>query len=740
MPRTDGRDKVTGATRYAADLSVPGTLVARIVPSVYAHARIRGIDATAALAKPGVHAVLTAADLPIVGRGEERRYEPLASGEAVFAGQPLALVVAETEAIAEDAVGSVIVDAEPLPAVVDPVAAMATDAPLVRVAPRLGADIETDADRGASDDGRLPGNVFSRDHYASGDPDAAFAGCAVVVEGTFRSPWAYQASLEPQAGTAWLESDGTLVVRSATQATFFTRNELASIFGLPSSSVRVIPTTLGGGFGAKTMVVEPLVAGAALVLRSPVRLVMTRQEDVASTNPAQGLTIELRLGAARDGRFEALRARMTYDAGAYTEHSWEWFAPSLITGPYRWPSFDIVANGVRTNRFGAGNYRAPTGPQGLFALESLVDELAGELGIDAVELRQSNLAQEGDLDVNGDPWPPTGTAACLDRLASHPRWVARHALPPDEGVGMAIGVWNGSNAPASAMCRVEPDGRLTVVTGAVDISGTSTAFVAIAAEAFGVSPDRVAVVTADTSSAPFAPRSAASAITYGVGPAVWAAAEEARRRVLALAADIFEIDLDDLEIVDGVVRPIGSPDLGRPVAEIVGTFDDFGSRHLPLEGHATTAHDRLAPSASGHVAHIRVDRETGQIDLLGYVVVQDAGRALNPALVEGQMLGGAVQSIGRALGEALVHDEHGQLLTGSFLDYAVPRAAMLPVIETQVIELPAPEGPYGAKGVGEASILAGPAAVANAVKAATGVRLEELPMTPGRVWAAMRTG
>jgi CO/xanthine dehydrogenase Mo-binding subunit len=748
-PRIGAREKVTGATRYAGDLVAMGLLHARIVPSLYAHARIRAIDATEALALPGVVAVLTARDLPIVGRGEERRFEPLARDEAVFAGQPVALVVAETETAAADAAELVQVDAEPLAAVIDVLAAIEPDAPLARVT--AVGDLDDgmdDATPGASETGAgdpeleaVSGNVFSRHREVRGDPAAAFDRCDVVVEGRFRASWAYQAYLEPHAATAWVEPDGTLAVTTATQGTFDTRAELARIFGLPSSRVRVTATELGGAFGSKQVVIEPLVAGAALCLHRPVRLVLDRREDMAATNPAQGMVIDLRIGAQRSGRFEALQARITYDAGAFPENSWEWFAPQLITGPYRWPAFDVTALGVRTNRFGVGNYRAPSGPQGVFALESLVDEVAGRLGLDPIDLRASNVVVEGDPRANHDArWPRIGAQECLERLRAHPIWTGRGDLPSGEGVGLAIGVWMGAKQPAAAMCRLEPDGTLSVVTGVVDMSGAASGFAAIAAETFGLPVESVTIVTADTASAPSSPASNASAITYGSGPAVLAAVAEARDRLLRVAADEFEIEPADLEIVDGVVRPRGSPDLGRPVAEYARELSEtFSGKHPPIEGHAATAHQAFAPSAVGHLAHVRVDAETGEVTLLGYAIAQDTGRALNPALVEGQMLGGAVQSIGRALCEELIHDGQGQLLTGSFLDYAIPRAEMLPQIDTLVVEVPAPEGPFGAKGMAEAPILPGPAAIANAIAAATGLRMRELPITARRVWAAGRT-
>ena len=745
-PRIDGRMKVLGATRYAGDLVWPGLLHARIVPSLSAHARIRGVDATRALEIPGVVAVLTAGDLPTVWRGPERRFEPLARDEAVFAGQPVALVVAATEAAAEDAALLVTVDLEPLEPAIDVLTAAEPGAPLVRTI-RLGDRQEgagAEHRQATVDDGANPaadgaGNVFGRLHERGGDVQTAFARCAAIVGGRFRVPWAHQAPLETNVATAWIEPDGTLAVSASTQGVFFARDELARLYGLPSSGVRVMAPPLGGGFGAKQVVVEPVVAGAALRLRSPVRLVLDRREDLAATNPSQGMILDVRIGADADGRLEALQAHITYDAGAFGENSWQWFAHRLITGAYRWPAFDVSAAGVRTNRFGVGNYRAPSGPQGNFALESLIDELAGRLTIDPIELRVANLVTTGDPMADGSPWPLIGARECLERLREHPTWARRAALPSGEGIGLALGVWPGSMQPAAATCRLEPDGTLTVITGVVDLTGSMTAFAAIAAETFGAPVEDVTVVAADTSTAPVSPPTNASAVTYACGLAVRQAAVEARARLLEFAASELEIAVDDVEISDGIVRARGLPG-GRAVAEYAAELSQsFDGPWPPVEGHAATAHTVLAPSAAGHLAHVRVDDETGVVELLSYTVVQDVGRAINPDLVDGQMTGGAAQSIGRALYEELVHDEHGQLLTGTFLDYALPRASMLPPIETLIVEVPAPEGPFGARGIGEASILAGPAAIANAVAAATGTRLRELPMTPPRVWAALRS-
>jgi CO/xanthine dehydrogenase Mo-binding subunit len=333
-----------------------------------------------------------------------------------------------------------------------------------------------------------------------------------------------------------------------------------------------------------------------------------------------------------------------------------------------------------------------------------------------------------------------GHREVLEAVAAHPLWRGRAELPADEGVAVALGVWPGGKEPAAALCRFNADGTLTVVTGVVDMSGTTSAFALIAAETFGVPVDAVDVVMLDTDGAPQSPLSGGSVVTYSAGRAVHEAAADARRQLLAYAALEMEIDPSDLEIVDGVVRPAGSPDRGRSLADLAEVLHDFGSGHPPIEGHASTVQKSLAPSTSAHLAHVRLDRETGNVEVLGYAVAQDVGRALNPALVEGQMRGGAVQGIGWALHEALLHDGQGQLVSGSFLDYTVPRAGQLPDIDTLIVEVPAPDGPYGAKGIGEAPVIPAGAAIGSAIVAAGGPRLRTLPMTGPRIWAALRNG
>jgi CO/xanthine dehydrogenase Mo-binding subunit len=747
IPRVDGGPKVTGRARFAADIGARGLLHARPVLALPAHALIERIDASEALAIPGVVAVLTAADLPIVTEGTDRLHEPLARREILWAGQPVALVVAETPEAAADAAALVLVETTLLEPVLDLDRAItpgAARARLQRAAEEAGATGESQhaaVGGGAEEfipDEPVSENVVARSGYRRGDAAAALAASDVVVSGRFTTSWIHQGYLEPQVAMAALDDDGVLHLTSATQGTFFTRSEVAKLFGRAVASVRVTGATLGGGFGGKVMVVDPLAAAATLVLRRAVRVELTRLEDFRMTNPAPAAILEVELGATRDGRLRGLRARLLFETGAFGENSVEGIAAILMVGPYHWDAHEIVAYGVETNRVATGAYRAPGAPQATFALEQLIDELAATLEIDPIELRRRNLVDPDDEMADGTPWGGIGLDECLARLADHPLYRDRASLPDGEGVGLAAGAWPGGRQPASAICRLEADGRVTVVTGVVDISGTTTGFATIAAEGLGIAADDVSVVSADTASAPRSPVSGGSVITYSTGRAVQRATDALREKILAYAALLLEIDVRDLELVDGSVRPKGTPERGLTLAEIGESLDGFTSAFEPLEAQGGTVPPVLAPLTSAHLVHVRVDRETGAVAVLDYVIAQDVGRALNPAIIEGQLHGGATQGLGWALHEAMVHDETGQLLTGTFLDYAMQTAAAVPTFETIIVEVPAPDGPYGAKGIGEGPVCGAAAAVANAIADATGVRFRELPMTAPRIWRGLQ--
>jgi CO/xanthine dehydrogenase Mo-binding subunit len=741
--RADGEAKVRGATRYAADLPVQGLLHARLVQSPEAHARILNIDTAAALALPGVVAVLKADDLPIADTATGRAAEPLARTEVVFAGQPVALVLADSEAAAEDGADSVDVYYEPLPAVLDLEAAMAPDAPLARV------EGEAEADSGVGDahaavgggeeaaDEELSANVAGSQRLAGGDAAAALEGSDVRASGRFTTPRMYQAYLEPQTATAWLEPEGELIVSTSTQGAFPTRQSLADVLGLPLDSIRVRPAPLGGAFGGKLMIVEPLVAAAALALRRPVRLAMTRMEDISASNPAPGQVIELEAGARSDGTLTAVRGRVICDQGGNCDFGIGTISALLSSGPYNWQARDITGYDVMTNRVGTGAYRAPGATPAAFAIEALIDDLADQLGIDPIELRLRNVLRQGDTGPDGAPFPVFGAAECLERVRDHELWQRRGELPDNEGIGVGIGWWPGGLEPAAAACRLDSDGGITIITGAVDMSGTENAFATIASEALGLPLESIRVVAADTASGTYAGMSGGSKVTYTVGAAVQRAAADAREQLLRIAASEMEIAPEDLEIVDGKVQPVGAPSEARDVTSLAKEILRFGGQYEPVEGHGRTAQTSRAPGAAAHLSHVRVDPDTGEVELLAHVVAQDVGRALNPDLVEGQLLGGTAQGIGWALLEGMDDDENGQLVTSSFVDYAIPTVERVPPVDFEVVEVPAPDGPYGAKGIGEPPVIGVPAAVANALRAATGTRFRELPITAQRVWASL---
>jgi CO/xanthine dehydrogenase Mo-binding subunit len=745
-PRRDSEPKVRGQSQFAADGAMHGLLHARLVLSHEAHATITAIRTEAALEHPGVVAVLTAADLPIVASGPGRLYEPLAREEVIYAGQPIAIVVAESEALAEDGVELVEVELEPLEPVIDLQDAIKPGSPRARVRARdqgEGSDIgdaHASVAAGGVSDEELSDNVLDTARLTNGEIDAALASSQVVVSGTFTTPWMYQGYLEPQTATSWLEPDGELVLRTSTQAPFATRDSLGKLFGIPVDRIRVRVATLGGAFGGKMMIVEPLVASATLVLRRPVQLAMTRSEDMSATNPAGAEIMSVELGADAEGNFTGIRARVIVDRGSTDDFGVESIAAMLAAGPYNWAAHELTALGVQTNRVTFGAYRAPAAPPAAFAVESLIDELAGQLGIDPLELRLRNVSVEGDRAPSGQTFPVFGARACLERVRDHPLWARRDSLPEDEGIGVAIGWWPGGYEPAAAVCRLDSDGRLTVITGAADMTGVETGFATIAAATFGIDPSRVRVVNADTSSAPYAGTSGGSKVTYTVGRAVERAAEDAREQLLRVAAEELEISPEDLEIADGSIQPRGVPAKAIAIDELAPKILRFGGQYPPVEGHGRVAQTQ-APQSAAHLSHVRVDRDTGAVTVLGHVIAQDVGRALNPALVTGQMQGGTAQGLGWALLEELVHDSHGQLTTGTFVDYGLPTANFTPPIATEIVEVPAPDGPFGAKGVGEAPVVGVPGAVANAIAAATGgVRVRQLPMTPERVWRALGNG
>jgi CO/xanthine dehydrogenase Mo-binding subunit len=741
LKRADSPERLTGTVRYTGDLVLPGLLHGRLVRSPHASARIVSVDKSEALGTPGVAAVLTAEDLPVrdIHAAVESRSIVLALERVTYVGQPVAVVLAESEAAAEDGAGAVEVEYETLEPTLDMLHAMRPDSPVVRARTKMSEEelgMHGAAAGGSQAEQPQAPNVASHQRYTRGDIDQGFLDADVVVEREYRTPWVHQSYLEPQVCAATIDPLGNVVVYACTQAMFRTRDTVANVLGKSPRQVRVYPMPVGGGFGGKFGLIEPLVAACAVAANRPVRLTFTRLEEFGASNPAPSSLFRVKAGVKKDGTFVALKADVIFDAGAKPG------APAahaaLCLGVfYRWPNLDIDATEVVTHKTPTGAYRAPGLPQAMFASESLVDELAEKLGMDPLTLRQKNAAREGDVRPDGSPWPPIGLAECLERAVAVYQ-AERSAAGPDEGVGVALGGWFGGTEPSSALCRLESDGTLQVAIGSIDLTGTNNGFQILAAEAFGFeSADKVSVTTVDTESAPYSGATGGSKTMYTMGPSVVAAAREARDRVLKIAASELEAAVEDLEMVNGEVRVKGVPGKVRTLRDIYKLSASFGAKYEPVVGKGEAAITQRSPGTGVHIARVRVDPETGHVEPLRYVIVQDVGKAINPATVEAQIHGGGAQGVGWGMYEAIVHDDAGTPITASLMDYTIPKASQLPELEAILVEVPSKIGPFGAKPVGEPPIIPGGAVIANAVHDAVGARVTELPLTPERVRSAM---
>ena len=727
MRRQEGRGKVDGSTRFTADLDLPGLLHVQLVLSHLPSARIRSIDVNAARAAPGVVAVVTGADLPEVeASGPDK---PLAVDRVFYAGQPVVAVVAESETAAWDATSLVEVEFDALPLAADPDQAMRDGAHEVLEPDAEGSEADASmhgaATEAESTTVKRPRNVSSVASFKRGDVSAGLASADMVVKANYRLSGVHHSFIEPHVSVVRPEPGGGMTIWAPTQGPFAVRDEIAKLLDVAPHEVRVIPMPVGGGFGGKVLLLESLLALLARKVRRPVRLSLTRQQEFLVGHPAPAARFDIELGARRDGTLTALRARYDYDNGA----TGGWHAGitgSFLGGTYQIPNFELTGYEVATNKTPVDAYRAPGGPQAYFALESAMDELAASLGMDPIELRLRNASREGDLTADEHRWPRIGMVECLEAARRHPLYTA--PVGAGEGVGVALGSWGGARSPAAAGCRVEPDGTLSVLIGSPDISGSSTGLALIAAEAFGISPQKVRVDIGDTSVAPQGPMAAGSQVTYSVGGAVYEAALEARRQLLEIATEELEAAPEDLDIVDGRVTVKGVPERFVEITRLVALSTEFMGRHRPINAMGRSAVQSASPAFTVHIARVRADAETGAFQLTGYAAIQDVGRAINRPEAEGQVHGGAVQSLGRALGEQLAYDVEGQLRSGSFLDYELPTADQVPNVDVQLVEVPSPVGPLGAKGVGEPPAIPGAAALANALARATGIRIRELPI------------
>ncbi len=736
---TDGLEKVTGYARYVADLELPGMVIGKPIFSPYAHAEIIEIDKSEAEQMPGVVAVLTAEDMPTRDRTiTSRNSAILAKGRVLWVGQPVAIVVAETAQQAADALDFVYIDYAPLPATIDLLAAIKADSPtlwphgLPRDDEDLGALHGETTEAVEVINGAL-NNVSAENSFSRGDVETAFSEADAIVERRYTTASLHQMYMEPHAVIADPDPLGrNITIYTSTQGKFQVRGEVAKLLNMAVRNVLVEPMTFGGGFGAKYGILEPLTAATALAVRRPVKIVFTRSEDMLATTPAPQMIIDLKL-AAKDGKVSGLKGRVLTDNGVFG-FGHGGLAAMMMGGYYKCDNVHIDTYEVHTNTAPVGAYRAPGAPQATFAIESSIDELAEAIGVDKLAFRLDNAAEAGDMMGINRPWPSIGYKQCLERLAAHP--IMQEPLGENEGLGFAGGGWPTAVSPSEAVCRVDSDGTVIIETGNVDVTGNSASFALIAAETLGVEPENVVVKMGNTEG-PYAPGSGGSQVTYSVAGSVKESAENARTNLLKIAADEFEAAADDIELANGQAYVKGVPDKTLSIGKLAGIARNKRGGDGPIVGEGRVSVKENAPAFTVHAVKVRVNPDTGEVTPLRYVAIQDVGFALNPLMVTGQMHGGMGQSLGMALLEATVYDENGQLLSGSLLDYGMPQIDQVPDFEAVFVENASPHGPFGARGIGEPPIIGGPAAIANAIKNATGARIDTLPLSAERIWRAL---
>ncbi|MEQ9672967.1 MAG: xanthine dehydrogenase family protein molybdopterin-binding subunit [Roseovarius indicus] len=728
--RPDGIDKVTGRARFGADMNAPGMLVGKVLRSPHAHAKIKSIDTSAAEALEGVHAVVTRADFPEVEL-DEATWDVLdncmAGEKALYDGHAVAAVAASSESVAKKAMKLIKVEYETLSHVIDVDDAMKADAPALHD----GRQVENVPEG-------MGANVVARYEFGHGDIEAGLAKADKVLERTYKTEATHQGYIEPHACLAQVGNDGQADLWCCTQGQYMVRDTCAAIMGLSQSRLKVTASEIGGGFGGKTTVfIEPVALALAKKSGRPVKMVMSRSEVLRATGPTASSSIDIRMGMTKDGKITAGFAELRYQGGAYPGSPVEMGSMSAFA-PYDLENVKTVGWDVVANRPKQAAYRAPGAPMAAFAVESAIDELGKSLGLDPLEVRLKNAAREGTKASYGVTYPAIGLEATLRTAKDHPHWTA--PLGENQGRGVACGFWFNFGGNTCVSLNVTPDGTVNVIEGNPDIGGSRASMSMMAAEELGVPYERVRTVIADTASLGLNDVTDGSRVTFAVGLATIEAARAAKREKCKRAAMVWGIDEDAVVWEDGAARPSG-PNAGdhdpMTLADIAAIASNTGG---PIAGHSEINAEGAGVSFATHMVDTEVDPESGAVKILRYTVFQDAGKAVHPDYVEGQFQGGAVQGIGWALNEAYIYGEDGTLQNPGFLDYRVPVASDLPMIDTVILEIPNPGHPYGVRGVGETSIVPPLAAIANSVSAAAGVRMQDLPMSPPKVLKAIQTG
>ena len=724
--RHDGLDKVIGKARFAADLNLTGQLRAVMVRSPHAHARILSIDTSAAEAMPGVKAVVTGADFPALDPTDPAHDEAvnnIARDEVLYNGHTVAAVAATTLAEARAAAAAVKVEYEILPAVLSIDEAIADGAPIANSTNRTLFTGDTE-----------PSNIASVGPFQRGDVDAGFAAADVIVERTFTTKAVHQGYIEPHACVADVGQDGKATIWASSQGHFAVRSKTAKILGWGTDRIKVTPAEIGGGFGGKTTIyLEPIAVKLSQKAARPVKIVMTREEVLRATGPAPASKIHVKMGATKDGELTTLQGTLHYSNGSAKGYAALTGAMSIAS--YKFPNLDLMAIGTVDNTPKSAAYRAPSAPQAAFAIETLVDEIATELGMDPIDLRLKNAVTEGDPTAMGAPHPKIGFIETLEAIKHSEHY--NSPVPEGAGRGFGTGFWFNIGEQSSATVNLNEDGSATVITGSPDIGGSRASMALMAAEELGLDVHHITPIVADTESVGFTDITEGSRATFATGMAVVNACRDLIEQMKARAAVMRGVAVDQVAWIDGAAVIEGPPSEGAEplsIKEITGAAKMTGG---PLTATASLNAAGAGPSFAAHLADVKVDEETGEVTILRYTAAQDAGTAIHPSYVEGQMQGGSAQGIGWALNEEYIFSGDGVMQNASFLDYRMPVASDLPMIETIIVEVPNPSHPYGVRGVGETGIVPPIGTLANAIAAATGVRMTDLPMSPPNVLEAL---
>jgi CO/xanthine dehydrogenase Mo-binding subunit len=728
--RPDGVDKVTGRAKYGADAFAPGQLVGRVLRSPHAHAKIKKIDTSKAEKLPGVKAVITSADLPDYTNGDRGMFDILencmARDKVFYDGHAVAAVAAIDADTAKKALKLIRVDYEVLPHVTD------VDEAIKSSAPVLHNDIFTE---GVEPKPKKPSNIAKRTEFGHGDVEQGFKEADIVIEKTFKTEQTHQGYIEPHACLANVGPDGQGEMWVTTQGHFVYRNQCAQLLGMDISKLRVTASEIGGGFGGKTHVwAEPVALALSRKANRPVKLVMTREEVFRASGPTSSTSIDVKIGAKKDGTITAAQATLRYASGPYYG-MWAELGAMTSFACYDLKNVKSVGFEVLVNRPKVAAYRAPSAPMAAFAVESVIDEIANKIGVDPVAMRIKNAAKEGTKSSYGPVYGPIGIGPTLEAAKSHPHMKA--PLKKNQGRGMACGFWFNFGGQTCTSININPDGTAVVAVGTIDVGGSRASMSLMAAEELGIPYENVRCVVADTSSLGHNDMSDGSRVTFSSGMATVVAARNAIKVLCARAAKMWDIPEDAVVWEDGCAKPAGANAGTFPpltLKEIAAAAANTGG---PIAGHNEFVADGAGVSFATHICDVEVDPETGATKILRYTVIQDAGKAIHPSYVEGQYQGGAAQGIGWALNEEYIYGKDGRLQNAGFLDYRIPVCSDLPFIDTVILEIPNPNHPYGVRGVGETSIVPPLAAIANAVSNAAGVRMTHIPMSPPRILKAI---